>query len=214
MRAMRIGSWFVGIVLAGVVAGLLGCKRDGGAIATHQKTSGPQSVVSPKRSSEPQPSPGSQAKVRIALRDTKGTEPASLSFCYDDGSAYDPQIRRIRMAYVSGDRRIYEVAAIGNAYLWREWPVGTVPRGFRLIEGHRLIAGTYEIYVDAVVGEGALRVSIDDRGKAKSLPWDEFDKTYDKRCELSQRTEPRVIPKVDLGKDDLLEMHRKEEGRR
>jgi hypothetical protein len=167
-------------------------------------------MASQKGDLDVHPSPASQAKVRIAPGGGKLGGPPSLTFCYEDTSVYDPQISRIRVAHVGGNRRVYEIAAIGDAWLWGKWLVGTVPPGFRLVEGDRLEAGVYEVYVDASVGEGALRVSIDNRGSVTSLPRDEFDTTYAKTCELTGRTVPRIIPKADSGEEGPLEKLEKE----
>lgn len=211
MSSVRIGSRAIGVVFAGAVIYLLAYEcHSGKGIAAQRETVGDASMTAQKSTSEVLPSPAGQANIRIVPRENENGQPPSLTFCYEESSAYDPQIRRIRMARVTGDRKVYEITAIGNAFLWREWPVGTVPRGFKLVEGDRLLAGVYEVYVDAVVGGGVLRVSIDNQGTIRRLPWDEFDKTYGKNCELSDRTAPRIVPKLRPGKDEVNKRRAKE----
>jgi hypothetical protein len=77
-----------------------------------------------------------QAIVRIAPGgNAQGKRPV-LTFFYDDNNIYDPQVCRVRVA---------RVGAVGDAWLWKEWLVGSKPRGFKLVHGDALTAGVYEI---------------------------------------------------------------------
>ena len=162
--------------------------------------------------SEAEDSPACGVAIRIAPRGGGPGHRPVLSFCYEEGDGYDPQIYRVRVARVDddADRRINEIAAVGDRWLWKEWVVGAVPRGFRRVAGDTLVAGVYEVYVDAFVGEGMLRMSIDDQGEMRSLPWDNFDTGYGKQCPPVDRKAPRIIPKGLPGKEGILEKNARE----
>jgi len=157
------------------------------------------------KSSDVAASPGSAAVIVIAPRTTTSGRQPMLAFCFEDNDLYDPQINRIRVARVSGGPKVaYEIAAADGAFLWKEWLVGTVPAGFRLVEGGALSAGVYEVYVDAFVGEGILRMSIDADGKLRSQPWDSFDTGARKTCPVIDRVSPKIVPHRDPVKEGSL----------
>lgn len=197
MSTLRIGPLLL-VAFTGAIPCLFGCQRHQRMDVSAQRGDIPDvSTISRPGTLEVQPSPASHAKVRVALGVSVDGRVRTLNFCYDESTAYDPQIHRIRMARVTGDRKVFEIVAVGDAFLWKDWIVGTVPRGFTLVQGDRLAAGVYEVYADAVVGEGALRVSIDNQGNIRSLPWDEFDKTHGTKCEPLDHAAPRIVPKPD-----------------
>jgi len=154
--------------------------------------------------------PGSAANVLIIPRVNGTTKSLVLAFCYEDDTQYDPQIYRLRVARTSLPKAACEIAAIGNAWLWKEWAVGSVPTGFRLVECGPLAPGEYEVYVDAFVGDGVVRMSIDNDGSVRRLPWDSFDTAHLRSCPRVERSIANTIPHVDSGGEGILERRARE----
>jgi hypothetical protein len=159
--------------------------------------------------------PGSAANVLIVPSVSGAAKALVLAFCYEDDAQYDPQIYRLRVARITSPKGACEIAAIGDAWLWKEWVVGSVPTGFRLVECGPLAPGEYEVYVDAFVGDGVVRMSIDNAGDVRRLPWDSFDTTYLRSCPHVERSIANTIPHFDSGREGILERRAREirEGR-
>jgi hypothetical protein len=169
------------------------CRRDDSRKATLQATR-PGLGHADSQRTDAELSPGSAANILIDPRFEVAGKRLVLAFCFEDGSAYDPQIYRIRMARVDGGREKLEVAATGDSWLWKEWTVGSLPRGFRFVERSDAAPGVYEVYVDAVVGDGVRRISIGDDGAVRVLPWDQFDSKPPKHCPRVDREKPNILP--------------------
>ena len=119
----------------------------------------------------------------------------ALSFCYYDDSQYDPLIWQITIGNADGIR--CHIMARGDAWLWKKWNAGTVPKGFRGKGCPSLPAGEYEVLVDAVVGTGSVRMSVDSSGEVRRLPWDNLSGVPRETCVDAGRTTPRIIGCAD-----------------
>src|SRR5882762_7182605 len=122
--------------------------------------------------SQSTPAPASGAGIIIVPSVKRPGKTLGFEFCYYDNAKYDPQITHIRVAGVGASRDVCEIVATKRAWLWKNWVVGTVPKGFRSIECRALSPGEYEVYVDAVVGTGTIRIAIDQAADVRTMPWD------------------------------------------
>lgn len=132
-----------------------------------------------------------------------------LTFCYDGDTQYDPQIDRIRVARVHGPKASCEIRATGEAWLWNEWVVGSVPSGFQLVGCDPLTAGEYEVYVDGFVGDGVLRMMIEPDGSVRALPWDSVG-TVPLLCPRVDSRAPRILPHQERTDEGILERRARE----
>jgi hypothetical protein len=188
------------ISLLAAVCGLLACSRGARERAPEREVAATAPAHDDVPRPEANPAPASALGIRIDLRFDAQNRRTTLAFCFEDDRTYDPQIVGIRVARVSGTRGAFEIAAKGDAWLWNQWEVGTVPEGFRLGERTPMSPGEYEIYVDGYVGEGTRRLSIDDSGTPRFLPWDKFDTSMSEHCPTPGRTKPNVVPRPDGGR--------------
>jgi len=185
------GSWTAYATL--LAWGALGCRSGEHGVATSQPDNREAGLVDAQRSNEP--SPGSVVNILIDPRFEAASRRLVLAFCFDDDPSYDPLIHRIRMARVDGKPGTVEIAAKGDAWIWKEWTVGTVPDGFRSVERTPTPAGVYEVYVDARVGSGVRRMLVANDG-VRVLPWDDFDTGPPKHCPHVDRQTPNLFPRV------------------
>ena len=125
----------------------------------------------------------------------------SFRFCFEGDKNYDPQIWRVHLGPVSGQKGVCEIVATGDAWLWGEWKVGSLPSGFRMVGCDVLAPGQYEVYVDALVGSGIMRMQLDADGVVKRLPWDELDSRMGKDCPPSGRQRPSLYPRQEPPRD-------------
>jgi len=133
-----------------------------------------------------------------------GSSGLLLRLCYGSTSQYDPEVIHVRVAQVRGGSNVCEIRSIKDAWLWKEWDVGTLPAGFRFVQCDKLSPGEYEIYVDGIVGTGEIRVKIDSGGGVERVPWDEHDRLFRQTCDRVRHERPNPIPRQDEGLDEGL----------
>ena len=169
-------------------------------------------IPAPELKSLPQstPAPASGAGIIIVPSVTRPEKQLGFEFCYYDNAKYDPQIIHIRVAGVGASRDVCEIVATKRAWLWKNWLVGTVPKGFRSIECRALSPGEYEVYVDAVVGTGTIRIAIDQAADVRTMPWDNLAGLPPDRCPHTDGKQPRVIPRINDGEEGILERRMKD----
>jgi len=189
----RYTAHAVYVALLVTVCFISACRR-GGTHTAMSQTTGRDLEHADTRGTNPESSPGSAANILIDPRFEVPGKRVVLAFCFEDAPAYDPQIYRIRMAQVDGGSGKVEVAATGDSWLWKEWTVGSVPRGFKSVERSATPPGIYEVYVDAVVGDGVRRILVGDDGAVRVLPWDQFDTKPPKHCPRVDREKPNILP--------------------
>jgi hypothetical protein len=144
------------------------------APAAHRVSSGANIVIVP--------SPGEAGRL------------PTLRFCFEGDKNHDPQIWRVHLGPVSGQKGGCEILGTGDAWLWDEWKIGSVPPGFRMVGCDVLSPGQYEVYVDARLGSGVMRMEIGVDGTARRIPWDDLDNMSGKDCPPTRRQQPSVFP--------------------
>jgi len=133
------------------------------------------------------------ANIRIVPRADGPGRPLILSFCYEQGDAYDPQIWRVRIGPVSGQKTSCTFSAVEGAYLWNQWQVGIPVPGFTMAGCGPLSPGEYEVYAYGRVGDGVLRMSLERDGSVRVVPWDKFTAVNPSACPRADGRKPRFL---------------------
>jgi len=131
------------------------------------------------------------ANIRIVPRVEGRGKPLILAFCYEQGDDYDPQIWRVRIGPVSEQKTSCTISAVGDAYLWNEWKVGDSLSGFAMEGCGVLLPGEYEVYAYGRVGNGVIRISLEQDGRVRALPWDKFTAAGSSSCPRIGDRKPR-----------------------
>jgi hypothetical protein len=122
------------------------------------------------------------ASIFVAIEVAKtANAPLQFRFSYRDmPTAKKPQVRSIGVDNVGQRESACVVEAIdGHGALIRdEWTMGQVPPNFRQKGCKPLTPGEYEAYVQADVGQGHQRFTIDRDGGVKMLPWDDLEEEW------------------------------------
>jgi hypothetical protein len=184
------------VVLAVLVVAAGGCRRQ-------------KSVPLAKELHKEQRGPSSGAFILATPRVEGPLKSLVLAFCFDGDRQYDPQIDRVRVARVHGPKASCEMRAMGDAWLWNEWTVGSVPPGFELLGCDPLTPGEYEVYVDGFIGDGVLRMEIELDGSVRPLPWDSVG-TVPPPCPRVDRRTPNILPRQAQTGEGVLEKRARE----
>jgi hypothetical protein len=193
----RSAREFTGLV--GLLSALVGCERHAvpardalaAAVSNRPSAAAGPTANSRSRSVGSGDVPANGLGILIVPTAEATTKTLKFKFCYHGDSSYDPEIWEIVIGNAAGVR--CQISADGDAWLWKEWTMGTVPKGFRANGCESLPQGDYEVMVSAVFGSGQVRIAIDRGGDVRRLPWDKLSSTPREECPDRGTASPRLI---------------------
>jgi hypothetical protein len=136
--------------------------------------------------------PSSTLRINVSVRGLPSQGGVRLGFCFAQWQEDDPQVTDVVIGRSGAGETHCRIEAIGPAWTWKEWTIGTVPSGFRVTACRPMIPGEYEAFVRAVVGSGRVRFRLNEDRSVEQLPLEDAQPGEMQTCPANERTEPRV----------------------